>query len=125
ARIQRSTDASLTETGHTVGTPLYMSPEQCRGEKVSAAADVYSFGCLFYEALSGRPIFVGTQTVEIMQKQITEKPQSISRVLPHSNVPAKLEAIIFKCLQKDEEDRYNSGKELCSALAAVAAALNI
>jgi len=106
----------LTKTGEVFGSPFYMSPEQCRGEKVDARADIYSMGCLMYEVIAGKPPIVGGNLMETLYKQLKEVPPSFSESCPDKKVPEKLEAIIFKSLHKDPSMRHQSMNELAKEL---------
>jgi serine/threonine protein kinase len=109
--------AELTHnTGKLFGSPLYMSPEQCRGEKPDARSDVYSMGCLMYESLMGTPSVRGNNALDILFKQVNEMPPSFSQSNPNLNLPPQLEAIVFKALAKNPSDRYQSMLALRSDL---------
>jgi serine/threonine-protein kinase len=95
-------DSTLTQTGAMVGTPFYMSPEQCRGEALDARADVYSLGALLYEMLAGQPPFVATSITGVISKHLTEPPPSVPDNL---KVPHALEAAIARALDKNPEAR--------------------
>lgn len=103
---------NLTRTGEVFGSPLYMSPEQCQGKKLDSRADIYSLGAVMYRVVSGKPIFESTDALETMFRQVSEMPASFSKVCPELQIPEKLEAVIFKCLAKDREQRYQSMLEL-------------
>jgi serine/threonine protein kinase len=96
----------LTLTGDVFGSPLYMSPEQCLGKKLDRRADVYSLGCSMYEAVSGRPPIMGSNTLETMNKQLTEIPESIVEKNSNDVLMKRLNAITMKCLAKEKEQRY-------------------
>jgi len=98
----------LTKTGEIFGSPLYMSPEQCRGEALDVRCDIYSFGILMYEVLTGSTPFRGTDTVSTMFKHTTEAPKSIDKIDDDVLLTKKVEKIIFKCLEKDPELRYQT-----------------
>lgn len=102
----------LTQTGEIFGSPLYMSPEQCRGERLDTRADIYSMGCLMYEALTGSPPFSGENSLEVMYKHISETPPSFAAMNAGVSLPDRLEAIVFKSLAKDVNARYQTMKEL-------------
>ncbi|MBI2809485.1 MAG: protein kinase [Candidatus Melainabacteria bacterium] len=101
---------NLTQTGEVFGSPLYMSPEQCKGERLDARSDIYSMGCLMYETLTGRPATSGDNTMEVLYNHIHEIPAPMKAPLTH--VPPQLERIVFKTLAKDPTQRYQSMGEL-------------
>lgn len=111
AEEARST-LSKTPTGHALGSPPYMSPEQCRGIVVDKRADVYSMGCLMYEALTGRVPLEGETIVETMYKQVHELPKSLIGVEADVRLVERLEKILFKALSKDPNNRQQSMDEL-------------
>jgi serine/threonine protein kinase/Flp pilus assembly protein TadD len=92
------------------GTPQYMAPEQARGEKVDQRSDIYSFGIIMYEMLTGKPPFEANTTKEYLHKQVAEIPKPPSKLNP--NIPHLLEHIIIKCLEKDSDNRYQSADEI-------------
>jgi len=94
----------LTSPGLTMGTPEYMSPEQCQNKNVTLQSDIYSFGIVFYEMLTGDPPFVGGAHLSILNRQLTEKPKSLRK--KNEEVSEELERIIFKCLEKKTDMRY-------------------
>ncbi|MCC7529421.1 MAG: serine/threonine protein kinase [Candidatus Melainabacteria bacterium] len=111
AEEARST-LSKTPTGHALGSPPYMSPEQCRGIVVDKRADVYSMGCLMYEALTGRVPLEGETIVETMYKQVHELPKSLIGVEADVRLVERLEKILFRALSKDPNNRQQSMDEL-------------
>lgn len=110
------TQAKLTQTGDIFGSPHYMSPEQCLGGELDERSDVYSMGCLMYEALTGRPPHTGDSTLQILHKHISETPARFRSVVPDSAIPAELEAIVFKCLEPKRDERIQSMNLLKSGL---------
>jgi serine/threonine protein kinase len=118
AEEARST-LSKTPTGHALGSPPYMSPEQCRGIVVDKRADVYSMGCLMYEALTGRVPLEGETIVETMYKQVHELPKSLAGVEADVRLVERLEKILFKALSKDPNNRQQSMDELKHELEAL------
>ena len=101
----------ITQTGEVFGSPLYMSPEQCTGKPLDGRSDVYSFGCLMFEMLTGKVPFIGPNAVATILMQINDPPPSIrSRENQHITVsiPSGLDIVITHCLGKDPSDRYSS-----------------
>ena len=94
----------LTNPGMTMGTPEYMSPEQCQNKNVTLQSDIYSFGIVFYEMLSGDPPFVGGASLSILNRHLQEAPKSLRK--KNDEVSEELEKIIFKCLEKKTDQRY-------------------
>ena len=101
----------LTQTGDIFGSPLYMSPEQCRGKNIDWRSDIYSLGCVVYRTLSGKPPFYADDLPECLYKHVTETPLSFSTTCPELCVPANEEKIVFKAVAIDPKDRYQSMSE--------------
>ena len=109
----------FTRKGSTVGTPLYASPEQARGRHdVDGRADIFSLGCVLYEALTGEPPFTGDTATEVMQKVCAGMPAPLSS--RRSNMPPDLERIIHRMLQPDPGARPLSAKALAEEFRALA-----
>lgn len=104
----------LTNAGMTMGTPEYMSPEQCQNRNVTTQSDIYSLGIVFYEMLTGDPPFVGGAALAILNRHLQEKPQSLSE--KNNEIPYALEKIIDKCLEKKTENRYANFSEFIEDL---------
>ncbi len=102
-------DQRLTSTGAVIGTSSYMSPEQCTGLEVDARSDIYSLGCVMYEALTGHPPFEGETSYEIMFKQLN---QSLSKLGALHNLPKPLSVLLVKCLRKSPAERFINMQEL-------------
>ena len=100
----------LTQEGKILGTVSYMSPEQARGETVDHRSDIFSFGILVYKLMTGESPFEATDRVSILAKILEGKPVPIRQ--KNESVPAELERIIDKCLQKNPEDRYQDTRDL-------------
>ena len=100
----------LTASGMTMGTVAYMSPEQARGEALDARTDLFSFGAVLYEMATGRPAFNGESTAVIFAQILKEEPPPARSLNPE--LPAKLEEIISKCLEKDRDLRYQHASEI-------------
>lgn len=99
---------NLTRTGEVFGSPSYMSPEQCLGTQVDHRSDVYSFGCVLFEALTGFPPFVADSALALMMKHQSEPPVSLKETTLGKEFPADLEAIVSKLLAKNPDDRYGN-----------------
>jgi eukaryotic-like serine/threonine-protein kinase len=111
----------VTRTGQLVGTPLYMSPEQARGEAdVDLRADVYAVGVLLYEMLTGAPPFEGRNYFQLLWKHGNEPPEPPSRRAPAAHIPDAVESVVLRALQKDPAARFASMGDLDQALAAAA-----
>jgi serine/threonine-protein kinase len=108
-------ESQLTETGMSVGTPAYMSPEQASAGQVDARSDIYALGCVLYEMLAGEPPFTGSTPQAILAKRVLE-PVPHVRTLRDS-VPEPLEQAITRALAKAPADRFASAAEFAQALA--------
>ena len=104
-----------TAAGVNVGTPHYMSPEQCRGQKVDARSDLYALGVLLYESLTGRMPFDGPTPVDIWQAHVEKVPRAPIDLAPTAVSPA-LNAIILRLLAKKAEHRIQTATDFCAAL---------
>jgi Tol biopolymer transport system component len=112
--IARILDATLgTLTGQVFGTARYASPEQVKGLKVDRRSDIYSLGVVLYEMLTGRPPFVGTDD-EVMEQHNAAQPVPPTEL--NEGVPASLEAITLRCLDKDRNSRYQRAEDLAADL---------
>ena len=107
---------NLTQTGDIFGSPVYMSPEQCLGNPLDARSDIYGFGCVMYETLTGQPPFNAENSIKIILKHINEEPVDLRRHPNASNVNASLAAVIMRCLAKDPAERYQSADRLLQDL---------
>ncbi|PYO14641.1 MAG: hypothetical protein DMD31_08825 [Gemmatimonadetes bacterium] len=94
----------LTLTGVTVGTPTYMSPEQCAMEEVTGASDQYSLGVVAYEMLTGKPLFEGDSIMSVMYAHFNRRPRPVSALRPEC--PANLDAAVMRMLEKDPRARW-------------------
>ncbi|MHB1296634.1 MAG: protein kinase domain-containing protein [Anaerolineae bacterium] len=108
-------DASaMTRTGTVMGTVFYLSPEQAVGRHVDGRSDLYALGAVLFEMVIGQPPFPGTTAVSIIYKHLNEQPPRLRQVDP--TLPATLESIVDRCLQKDPARRYATATELVEAL---------
>jgi serine/threonine-protein kinase len=99
-----STATGLTMTGVTVGTPAYMSPEQCLGKEVTGASDQYSLGVVAYEMLTGRKPFVANTAMAMMYAHFNEEPKPLREIRP--GIPEDLEATVLRMLAKEPDQRW-------------------
>ncbi len=102
--------AKLSDPGTVAGTPAYMSPEQASGGKVDARSDVFAFGAVLYEMVTGRRPFGGGSTAEMLASLLKEQPKPPSEIVP--DVPKELERIILRCLRKEPERRFQHMTDL-------------
>ena len=109
----------LTQTGDIFGSPMYMSPEQCMGRAVDKRSDVYALGCVLYESLSGNPPHMGGNVFETFHKHITEIPASLSIPNTEKALLDRLDAIVFRALEKDPDKRYQTMADLEADVRAV------
>ena len=107
-------DIAVTQTGQSLGTPLYMAPEVAKGEEADPRSDLYSLGAAFYHLLAGRPPFEGRTPSELIVKHATETPKPLGEVAPH--VDRRLTAIVDRLLRKNPASRYPSARALLEAL---------
>jgi serine/threonine protein kinase len=112
AKIMGSATGTLTSS--SIGTPLYISPEQAKGQSPGEASDIYSLGVTLYEACTGRPPFLGETPYAIIHQQITTPPPSPRQFNP--NLSPALEAIILRCLAKDPAERFPDAAAFTAAL---------
>jgi serine/threonine-protein kinase len=106
----------MTETGMSLGTPAYMSPEQAMGEReITARSDVYALGCVLYEMLTGEPPFTGPTAQAIIARVMTEEPRSLT--MQRKTVPPHVEAAVVTALSKLPADRFATAAQFGEALA--------
>jgi hypothetical protein len=115
ARAATEGDSRLTATGTAIGTPAYMSPEQCAGDReLDGRSDLYSLGAVAYYMMTGQPPFSGPTTPVVMMKQVTEqvvRPSSL-----RAGIPPDLEKIVLRLLEKDPGNRFGEGSDVVNAL---------
>jgi serine/threonine protein kinase len=113
----------LTGAGEIFGSPLYMSPEQCTDNELDNRSDIYSFGCLMYESLTGQPPFRGENPVQTMYLHVHTPAKQFRTMFSDTRLAGSLETIVLKALQKKPANRYQSMSDLGRDLAVVVQSL--
>src|SRR5690606_29320371 len=118
--IARFLDSKLkTQTGISMGTPKFMSPEQVTGKNVDGQTDLYSLGICLYYCLAGRPPFEGENAISVATRHLYEQPEPPSKLNP--SISPAVEKAILKALEKQKNNRYKTGTEMADALEAAVA----
>jgi eukaryotic-like serine/threonine-protein kinase len=121
ARAVSESDEHLTQTGMTIGTPAYMSPEQAAGDpSLDARSDIYSLGCVLYEMLAGEPPFTGPTAQAVIARRLSGEVPRVRQARP--SVPSEMERAVTRALAPLAADRFASAGEFARALGAVGAA---
>jgi serine/threonine protein kinase len=102
----------LTMDGEAIGTPIYMSPEQCAAQAVDHRTDIYSFGILAFEMLVGRVPFAGKVMTQVIGAHLHKEPPVPSETAESDQIPANLDSLILRCLAKQPDERFQSASEL-------------
>src|SRR4029077_14650571 len=110
AQTNLPTAAGATEPGVVLGTLGYMSPEQVRGKPPDARSDIFAFGAILYEMLSGKRAFHGDSAADTMSAILREDPPEL--LLTNQNLPPGLERIVRHCVEKNPEQRFHSAHDL-------------
>ncbi len=118
-RSDLETASQITDAGTVLGTAGYMSPEQVQGLPADHRSDVFSFGSVFYEMLSGRQAFQGNSAVETMNAILKDDPEELTPA--NGDVPSAVERIVRRCLEKRPEERFQSARDIAFALEALSA----
>lgn len=121
AQLQGGERLNLTQEGVTMGTPLYMSPEQVTGQKVDQRSDIYSFGIMCYHMFAGNPPFQGENAVSVAVKHLHETPIQIMELRP--DLPVAVGAMIQKMIAKKREQRYQDAQSLLGDIRKITKAL--
>jgi len=112
--ISRIDTSGITTDGAVIGTPAYMSPEQCRGETVDARSDLFSVGTVLYELLSGTRAFNGRNATEVTWQLQSAEPRSLTEVV--ADIPAGLAGVLRQAMAKDRDARFGSALAMTDAL---------
>ncbi len=112
-----------TQSGITMGTPVYMSPEQCRGAAaVDHRSDIYALGCVLFHMLTGEPPFDGEGSGDVIAAHVRDTAPLCSTLRP--TIPASVDGLVMRCLEKKPEHRFTSMNELHEAIATIQASLS-
>jgi formylglycine-generating enzyme required for sulfatase activity len=114
-------DASLTRSGIIAGTPMYMAPEQALGDRLDQRADLFSFGSVLYQMVTGRPPFRASATLAVLKRVAEDTPRPIREIIPET--PHWLCDIIARLHAKDPNERFQSAREVADLLATCEAKL--
>ena len=111
--LMQQSDLELTQAGVLLGSPLYMAPEQARGE-TDQRTDIYSLGVLLFQCMAGKPPFQGKESIDIIVKHVKEKPPELRNLV--GDLPVDVNELVMKCLTKQPDQRYQSMDELLEAM---------
>jgi tRNA A-37 threonylcarbamoyl transferase component Bud32/tetratricopeptide (TPR) repeat protein len=106
----------LTQSAMVFGTPSYMSPEQATAQEVDARADLYACGVILYELVTGRRPFVAPDLARVLAMHVTAPPPRFAEVAPEARLPAALEQVVMRALEKDRARRYQDAEQFLAAL---------
>jgi tRNA A-37 threonylcarbamoyl transferase component Bud32 len=118
ARVQGDGGANLTQIGVTMGTPLYMSPEQIEGRLLDSRSDMYSLGCTAYHMLAGQPPFTGDSPLSVAVQHLNQPPAPLTDRCP--GIPPRLAKLVEQMMAKKPDDRFNDPAALLTELHALA-----
>jgi eukaryotic-like serine/threonine-protein kinase len=113
---QQQAPTTATDRQQIVGTPYFMSPEQIRGDDVDTRSDIYSFGCLMFEVLTGQHLFTGSTAVGVLTKHLTAEPDAPSMRAPKLGIDPQVDALCRKALAKDPSLRFQTATALVEAI---------
>jgi serine/threonine-protein kinase len=116
AKLRDQAVSNLTQTGSVMGTPHYMSPEQCIGEELDSRSDIYSLGIVMYEMLAGVVPFNAPSSTAVVVQHVTQAPPPLSALNP--GIPAAVEAVVMHALQKQREARPQTADDLAKEFTA-------
>lgn len=116
AKSLESSTSGMTRTGQFLGTPRYMAPEQVETGPIDKRTDIYAFGLILFEMVTGENPFKGDSTLQVMYKRVKEKAPNPQQI--NSEVPAYMAGIIVHCLERDPARRYQDAKEVLADLRA-------
>jgi serine/threonine-protein kinase len=109
--LAKADDNRITKSNIVMGTPCYMAPEQVQGKEVDGRADIYAMGLVLYEMLTGQCVF---RDGDILTRQVTEMPPKLSELV--EGVSPELDALAYKCIAKNADDRFENCKQVVEAI---------
>jgi serine/threonine protein kinase len=113
---QRGVPSEKTDKQAIVGTPYFMAPEQIRGDEVDARTDIYSFGALMFELLTGEHLYASATAVGVLTKHLTAEPDAPSMRAPKMGIPPEVDHLCRKALARDPRERWQTAAELANAI---------
>jgi len=113
---QRQAPSTMTDKQQIVGTPYFMSPEQIRGDDVDARSDIYSFGAMMFELLTGQHLFQGSTAVGVLTKHLTTEPDAPSNRAPRMGIDPRVDHLCSRAVAKDPGARWQTAAELAEAI---------
>src|SRR6202142_2177680 len=120
ATLDAGMTAAATQEGLIAGTIQYMSPEQLEGKEVDGRTDIFAFGCVLYEMMTGKPAFTGDSAASLIGAIMTAEPAPLAAVAPAT--PAAIDRVVRRCLAKDPDARWQCAGDLAAELQSIAAA---
>jgi len=118
-------ERAITDAGMVIGTPTYMSPEQCRGKALDDRSDIYALGVILYELLCGEPPFVAEEPWDVIRGHLREPPVPPSRRDPPVKIPPTLEWMLLCCLHKEPQRRFQTMREVHEEMGHIAQAFGV
>jgi len=123
SKLSNPDTPGLTRAGEVFGSPIYMSPEQCIGQKVDGRSDIYAMGCALFECLTSKSPFLGKNAAETITKKLSDPPPLLSDVTPDQNFPLELEDLVDSMLAREPERRPESAARVAAKLRKIRKAL--
>lgn len=123
SKLSNPDTPGLTRAGEVFGSPIYMSPEQCIGQKVDGRSDIYAMGCALFECLTAKSPFLGKNAAETITKKLSDQPPLLNDAAPDQNFPIELEELVDSMLAREPEQRPESAARVAAKLRKIRKAL--